>query len=71
MTGVSQQPYSSDMVKQMIWVSKNDNDADILCDACLDDFYDEEKKDDLVICEKCNVSVHQSCYGHGLLENFP
>ena len=55
----------------MIYVSKNDNDEDILCDSCLDDFHDEDNKDDLVICEKCNVAVHQSCYGHGLLAKFP
>ena len=51
----------------MIWEHKNDVDEDIVCDSCLDDFHDEEKHDDLIICENCNVAVHQSCYGHGLL----
>ena len=51
----------------MIWCFKNDNDADIMCDSCLDDFADEETNDDLVICEKCNAAIHYSCYGHGLL----
>ena len=55
----------------MIWVTKNDIDDDIQCDACQDDFKDESTGDDLVICEKCNVAVHQSCYGHGMLQQFP
>lgn len=58
--------YTPEIVKEMIWETKNDIEKDIMCDACQDDFKDEEKGDDLVICEKCNVAVHQSCYGHGL-----
>lgn len=58
-------------VKLMIYVTLNDNDEEVNCDSCLDDFYDAEKKDDLVICDKCNAAVHQSCYGHNLLSHFP
>ena len=50
--------YTPEMVKDMIWQTKNDIEEDIMCDACQDDFKDEEKGDDLVICEKCNVAVH-------------
>ena len=62
---------NAEQIKTMIYVTKNDNDEDIMCDSCLDDFHDEQTNDDLVICEKCNVAVHQSCYGHNLIGNFP
>ena len=41
--------------RQKIWVAINDNDEDVNCDICLDDFKDEEKPggDDLVICDLC------------------
>ena len=42
----------------MIYVARNDNEDTIFCDSCLDDCKDLETKDDLVICEKCNVAVH-------------
>ena len=58
--------------RSLIWVTKNEEDSEILCDSCLDDFNDEENHDDLVICEKCNAAVHQTCYGRGLHANgFP
>lgn len=63
--------YDGNSWKQKIWVVANDNDEDIECDICLDDFCDEENHDDLVICDFCNVAVHQSCYGHEILRNFP
>jgi NuA3 HAT complex component NTO1 len=59
--------------KQKIWCAINDNDEDVNCDICLDDFNDEsiEGGDNLVICDMCNVAVHQSCYGHDILRKFP
>ena len=48
-------------MKQKIWVAVNDNDEDIMCDICLDDFKDDadaERIDDLVMCDFCNVAVH-------------
>ena len=42
-----------------------------MCDVCIDDFFDEEKEDDLIICEGCNVAVHSSCYGHDILNKKP
>ena len=42
-----------------------------MCDVCIDDFYDEEKEDDLIICEGCNVAVHSSCYGNDLVGKKP
>ena len=62
---------NSEQVKQMIYVNQNDDDDLVWCDSCLDDFNDVEAGDDLVMCDKCNVAVHQSCYGHGLLKEFP
>lgn len=47
-----------EQVKVLIWVEANEKDEEINCDSCLDDYYDKEKRDDLVICEKCNVAVH-------------
>lgn len=50
-----------DDLKQKIWVAVNDNDEDIMCDICLDDFKDDadaERIDDLVMCDFCNVAVH-------------
>lgn len=48
----------SEAYKKMIYVTRNDNDAEIMCDVCLDDFKDEETDDDLVMCDECNVAVH-------------
>ena len=42
----------------MIFIEKNNDDDNILCDACLDDFNDVENKDDLVMCDNCNAAVH-------------
>ena len=44
--------------KKLIYVYRNDIDAEIMCDVCLDDFKDEETDDDLVMCDECNVAVH-------------
>lgn len=52
-------------------MTKNDFDENINCDACLDDYAGENNEDDLVICDNCNAAVHQSCYGHNLLDEFP
>lgn len=51
----------------MIYIKKNDKDEDIMCDVCQDDICEEEDfVDDVVLCDKCNVAVHQSCYGNDL-----
>ena len=49
-------------------MTKNENDEDVNCDACLDDYPGENNEDDLVMCDNCNAAVHQSCYGHNLLD---
>ena len=62
---------NTEAYKKLIYITKNDNDADIMCDVCLDDFFDEDEQDDLVMCDGCNVAVHQSCYGHEIRKNRP
>jgi hypothetical protein len=54
-----------------IWCRANDDEAEIMCDICQSDMKDEETGDDLVICDKCQVAVHMSCYGHDLLDGMP
>ena len=56
---------------RQIWCRSNDKEDDIMCDICQCDMFDEETGDDLVICEKCQVAVHMSCYGHDLLNGMP
>lgn len=40
-----------------------------MCDVCLDD--DDDDNNDIVICDLCQVAVHQTCYGGELLEGVP
>ena len=62
------------MVKDAIYIKDNDQDEAIVCDICLDG--DEQEADDvtfdkIVICENCNVAVHQSCYGREIQIEVP
>ena len=52
-------------------MQKNDVESEIVCDVCMSDFVDETTNDELVICEKCNVATHLSCYGHDLIHGIP
>ncbi|KAK6320738.1 hypothetical protein J4Q44_G00098450 [Coregonus suidteri] len=36
-------------------------DEDVLCDVCRSP--DSEEGNDMVFCDKCNICVHQACYG--------
>ena len=54
---------------EKIVITANDKDEDIQCDVCLE--YEYEDDDQLVICELCNVAVHQTCYGGDLLHGVP
>lgn len=33
----------------------------------MNDFFDEDTNDNIVMCDKCNVAVHMTCYGQDLL----
>lgn len=50
---------------------ENDNpDAEyIKCDICREE--DTEDEDMIVLCSKCSVGVHQSCYGRELKDSVP
>lgn len=53
-----------------IYCYENDDDKQIRCDACLSKTADDPL-DKIVICETCNVGIHQSCYGRELLDGVP
>ncbi|XP_004713250.2 protein Jade-3 isoform X1 [Echinops telfairi] len=36
-------------------------DADVICDVCRSP--DSEEGNDMVFCDRCNICVHQACYG--------
>ena len=59
----------------MIYIKENDFDHNIMCDVCLDDVVEKDEDgvvtDHLVICDRCNVAVHQSCYGRELQQCVP
>jgi len=55
--------FACDPWAQRCYIRKNDDDEEMDCDICLNDFYDEETNDNLVMCDKCNVAVHMTCYG--------
>lgn len=50
-------------------IQENNIDEDIQCDICLD--FEYEEGDEIVICEMCNVGVHQTCYGGELVDGIP
>jgi hypothetical protein len=50
-------------LKEMIWVTENDIEENIVCDVCLDGVPWEEEvtkimTDEVVICYVCNLAVH-------------
>lgn len=47
-------------IKSQIWVAQNEIDSNIQCDICQE--FDQENGDEIVLCDTCNVGVHQSCY---------
>jgi hypothetical protein len=53
----------------LIRIDQNENDANVICDICLDS--DDEEGDEIVICEMCLVGVHQTCYGGSLRHGVP
>ena len=52
-----------------IKIPENNVDADVQCDICLE--YEYEDDDLIVICDLCNVAVHQSCYGNDIKDSVP
>eukprot|EP00347_Sterkiella_histriomuscorum_P014716 403359825 len=54
---------------EKIILNQNTEDEDIQCDVCLE--FDHEDEDQIVICDLCNVAVHQSCYGGDIINQIP
>ena len=54
---------------EKIMINLNQKEEDIACDICLE--LEHEDDDQIVICDHCNVAVHQSCYGGDLLNQLP
>ena len=52
-----------------IKIQENVKDEDIQCDVCLE--FEYEDGDNIVICELCNVAVHQTCNGGDLANKVP
>jgi hypothetical protein len=50
-------------------IEENNIDEDICCDICLEKEYEDD--DMIVICELCNVAVHQMCYGGDIKDKVP
>ena len=52
-----------------IRIQENYVDDNICCDICLE--FDHDLDNKIVLCDLCNVAVHQSCYGSELLDSVP
>eukprot|EP00347_Sterkiella_histriomuscorum_P000589 403375267 len=60
-----------------IWLQKypeivlveNENDENVKCEICLQ--FESEDQDQIVLCNLCLCSVHQSCYGKELAKGLP
>lgn len=59
------------MIYDSLWIHENNQDdiKGTSCDICLG--YDDNEGDEIVMCDGCNVAVHQSCYGRDINENLP
>ena len=57
------------MVYKILWMTENDDDKEGKCDICQDD--DDNEGDEIVICDGCNVAVHQTCYGRDIFNKLP
>ncbi|CAI2380269.1 unnamed protein product [Moneuplotes crassus] len=57
------------MTVDQVFIKENMCDHQIVCDICKCESYEEG--DEIVICETCNVAVHQSCYGREINDSVP
>ena len=59
------------MIFKSIWIKENkDDDVEgTRCDICLGN--DDNEGDEIVMCDGCNVAVHQSCYGRDINIDLP
>ena len=46
-----------------------EDEDDIACLICLD--MENEDDDEIIICDLCNSSCHQSCYGSEIKDSLP
>jgi hypothetical protein len=54
---------------EFIRIDQNAKNDDIACDVCLDE--SDAENDEILICDLCQVAVHQSCYGGNILNKLP
>lgn len=62
---------SQQLIFQSLWIDANDCEdvKGTSCDICLGN--DDNEGDEIVMCDGCNVAVHQSCYGREINKILP
>ena len=59
---------SNQMIYKSLWISENDEsivNEGTACDVCLS--HDDDEGDEIVMCDGCNLAVHQKCNGREIL----
>jgi NuA3 HAT complex component NTO1 len=51
-----------------LWIEANDV-GDPKCDVCLGPGFEDDEA--IILCDGCNVAVHQTCYGLDLEKGIP
>lgn len=54
---------------EKIFINKNTIDSNIICSVCLES--ESFANNAIVLCDICNVAVHQICYGSPLTNELP
>jgi len=52
-----------------IIIEQNQNDADVLCDVCLEESYEDDNE--IIICDLCLGACHLACHGGDLYNGMP
>ena len=54
---------------EIIYIKENDIDENITCDICLQK--ETVEQNEIILCELCNIGVHQFCYGEPIMNKIP